>query len=397
MISLLNPGFWIASIGLVILLPFSPVKRSAWFGFLNALIIVCWIGAAPAIAAASFAALLWFGLHLTTSTSNHKKARIASLGILVSLVLIFVLHKINLEHADFVLPLWQASPGKIPGMILHLLGLLSFSYVVLRAIDMALATLRDGHPLLDPLSCLGYLFPFHMLLSGPICSYADYLAINSAKKMVWPGPERFLIAANFIFTGLLYKYVVSEYMRVFAYGAGGNISIDSLYDTAYLLIYVFFEFAGYSLVCKGIGALISVPTPDNFDAPFLSKSVTEFYTRWHISLGSFIQRNIYSPLLIFFVRRWGRKRAFWAGFLTLLISWIAVALWHRMSLRLFLCWGCGMAIFVSIEKYARDRILSHERLKHRLIAPIWSIAGPVYVFIVIVLMLHPIMKELFPK
>jgi D-alanyl-lipoteichoic acid acyltransferase DltB (MBOAT superfamily) len=398
LVSFLNPGFWIASLGLVILLPLSPVKRSLWFGGLNLLVVGCWLGPAPAIAAVFFSIAVWLGLRFARSASDRNRSKgVWFFGVLLALVFLFVLHEINLEHANFTQPLWKTTSGKIPGMVLRLLGLLSFSYVTLRAIDMTFAVLRDGQQLLDPLSCLGFLFPFHMLLSGPICSYSDYLTINNAKEMEWPNTERILIAANYIVTGLLYKYVISEYMRVFAYGAYGKISVDSLYDTAYLLIYVFFDFAGYSLVALGIGAIIGVPTPRNFNAPFISKTVTEFYTRWHISLGSFIQRNIYSPMLISLVRRWGRHRAFWAGFLTLLLSWIIVAVWHRMSLQLFFCWGGGMAILISIEKYVRDKMLRHPIFKSRLVHAVWTVMGPVYVFAAVVLMLHPIMRELLPK
>jgi D-alanyl-lipoteichoic acid acyltransferase DltB (MBOAT superfamily) len=121
--------------------------------------------------------------------------------------------------------------------------------------------------------------------------------------------------------------------------------------------------------------------------------VTDFFTRWHVSLGSWIQRNVYTPLQLFLVRRWGVRRAFWAGLLALLTGWLVVGLWHRFSW-LFLLYGLGMALILWLEKASRDRLLRMRWSKTAWAQWTARLVGPVYVFVVITSMLNLIIAEM---
>jgi len=156
---------------------------------------------------------------------------------------------------------------------------------------------------------------------------------------------------------------------------------------------VYFDFAGYSLVALGVGKLLGIPTPVNFRAPFRSISLTEFWTRWHISLGDFVRRGLFVPLQVTMVRKFGRRRAYVTNLIALILAFAFVGLWHRLSYT-FVAWGVFVGVVVAAEKVLRDWWIKKEWAKdHRiLIAQRWL--GPIYVFIVVIGTLHIAMPEL---
>jgi alginate O-acetyltransferase complex protein AlgI len=121
--------------------------------------------------------------------------------------------------------------------------------------------------------------------------------------------------------------------------------------------------------------------------------VTEFWTRWHISLGDFIKRNVFIPLQLNLVRKFGLKWAHWTNSIVLIVSFGLVGIWHRFTLNFFL-WGFAMGIVLSIEKYLRDKFPDFFQ---NTISPIRASArflGPAYVFIVLTTSNYLVANEL---
>ena len=160
------------------------------------------------------------------------------------------------------------------------------------------------------------------------------------------------------------------------------------------LVYLFFDFAGYSLVALGIGVLCHVPTPQNFRAPFSSRSVTEFFTRWHMSLGEFIRRNVFLPLQLRFVRRWGVSSASLVALGTMSLSFVVVGLWHRLSPAFFV-WGLFLGTVMGIEKILQARFLSSPLARARWPWRLGMVLGPVYVFCAVTTSIHLVATEVF--
>ena len=390
---LINFDFWIVAIALAVILSFFPNRLSMWFGWLNIFALCYWIGYKSTLIACAFSIILWCVLWLIKNSNTHKvRKNYVSLSLIVILFILFIIHKINIENPSIVNFVWEKTSLEVPGSILKFLAALSFSYVTLRAVDLSLSVLFRENPLLDPISCFGFLFPFHMLISGPISQYSEHLKISEIHVRDYR-IERFLLSANNITTGLIYKYLIAEYLVVFAFGVSGKIELSSIFDTAYLFIYIFFDFAGYSLIAIGIGRILGIPTPENFETPFKSKTITEFFTSWHMSLGNFIQRNVYTPLQLKLVRLWGLRKAVWAGLSVLLLSWIIVGIWHRVSLK-FLIYGVCMAIWIWTEKIVRDHFLKSNWSKNRWAHWASSLFGPMYVFCTMTIMLHLVIKEI---
>ena len=303
-------------------------------------------------------------------------------------IALFAFYKVSLEFSIVAEGLRSHSELTALDLLVKGLRALVFSYVALRYVEAAHAVLWKKARLIDPLGLAGYLIPFHMLLCGPVNRYDEHLRWESSPIR---DDNAGLLGLNDITTGLFYKFVVAEYLKVFFFG--NTLASTSWWDTALIFVYLFFDFAGYSRIALGIGRWLGVPTPVNFRSPFLATSVTEFFTRWHMSLGSFVLRNIYTPIQLTLTRRWGVKQAWCAGMIALLTSWLFVGLWHRLSLA-FLAYGILMGVLVWTEKWLRDRALKQPWARSRWAGWASQILGPVYVFVMVTTALHLIMQEI---
>ena len=380
---LLNPGFWWAALvtSLLMRLPW-PARPMQRFGLLNAAALAWLLGWRLALGAGLLTLLAWALLALLQRrpVAGAARARLAAVYLLLAAGL-FVLHKLDLEQRG-------AGGSLLP---VELLARLAYSYVFLRLVDAGRCA-ADGLRLLDPLSLLGYLCPFHMLVAGPVNVYRDHLAADEAA----PAPAGFgavLAGVETVATGLLYKLVLAEGLRIFAFGLHAPLRAGGLADSALLFVYLFFDFAGYSLVALGLGRLMGVPTPVNFDRPLLAPSLTEFWRRWHASLGLWVRTQLYIPLQSTLVRAWGPRRAHAAALLTLVLSFTFVGLWHGLSLPMLL-WGVGLGTSLAAEKLVRDRLLRHPWAHRPGPQRLARALGPAYVFVAMVLLLRPVWRVL---
>jgi D-alanyl-lipoteichoic acid acyltransferase DltB (MBOAT superfamily) len=300
---------------------------------------------------------------------------------LAGVISLFVLHKLDLE--------WRAAGAALLPTALFVR--LSYSYVFLRLCDAARAV-AGGARLLDPLSLLGYLFPFHMLVAGPIGVYREHLEAD-ARPLPEPGFAALLSGVNTVTTGLFYKLAVAEALRTFAFGLNGPLVSRGVGDSALLFVYLFFDFAGYSLAALGLGRLLGVPTPVNFDRPFLATSLTEFWQRWHASLGRWVRAHVFVPLQVRLVRAWGPARATPAAFVVLVTAFGFIGLWHGLHPAL-LAWGVGIGLLLALEKLARERLLRAAWTRGAVAQAAWRVVGPAYVFAAMTLSLHPVWERL---
>ena len=210
----------------------------------------------------------------------------------------------------------------------------------------------------------------------------------------------FIDSIFIIISGYFLKFVLAQAWGIFITGVNGTWSNASFLDTARFLLYVYLEFSGYSLIALGIGRLIGVPTPVNFNYPYLATSLSEFWTRWHMSLGIFVRNSIYTPLQVFLMRNVGRKNrklAYYVNLFALWVPFIFVALWHRLSLS-FLLWGLSVGLIVAFEKYFRDRFLNNGNLEtHPFLRLMLKLFGVIYTMTIVISTLNIASKEFFVK
>ncbi len=196
-----------------------------------------------------------------------------------------------------------------------------------------------------------YISLFPQLVAGPIVRYStiekEISARHSTAKDISEGLTRFVVGLSkkVIFANGLYT-VVEELLG--AYGAevtylGSSFASKSFFATALGVIcfalYVYYDFSGYSDMAIGIGRIFGFHFDENFKHPFVSKNITEFWQRWHISLGSFFRDYLlYVPLF-------GKRRKY----LSLFLVWFCTGFWHGASWN-FIIWGMYFGAFVFIEQ-----------------------------------------------
>ena len=392
----INPIFWgMAIAGCLLLSLRLPGKLIFRFGLFNLLTLTILVGWKVSLVALVFVFFVWAILALIKNQPNMAGRSLTCVGFFVALLFLFLLHKLNLANIEFSTQLKHAAPWFPIENLFPFFVTLSFSYIFVRCIDFARSCTWEEVPLIDPISLMGYLMPFHMLVAGPVNIYDDHVRAN---ENIQPSmtPSKILLIINEITTGLFYKFVLSEGIRIYFYGLNGSISTDELFDPFILVIYVFFDFSGYSKIARGMGLLYGIPTPINFNAPFLATSVTELFTRWHMSMGQFIRRNFFTPVQLGLVRRVGVRWASAASVITLVVSFGFVGLWHRLSWTWFL-WGVAMGILMAGEKFVLTFLIKNKWNSTGNIKIIVDTLGRVYVFITLAVTVFFTAKETFPE
>lgn len=198
------------------------------------------------------------------------------------------------------------------------------------------------------LGYLTYLTMFPPLVAGPIVRYAD------VRQQIWNrpiSPEMVSAGVTRFACGMAKKVILANTVGSAAYLIlDGNLAYLSgtgaWLGLALFAFQIYFDFSGYSDMAIGMGKMLGFNIPENFDYPYISRSVTEFWRRWHMSLGTFFRDYVYIPL--------GGNRRFQMR--NLAIVWLLTGLWHGASWN-FVIWGAYYLILLVFEKYVFGRVL----------------------------------------
>ncbi len=187
-----------------------------------------------------------------------------------------------------------------------------------------------------------YISFFPQLIAGPIVNYtyiAPYLARREhSASEIYAGLSRFII-------GLSKKVLLANVCGEILAGMdmGGELSVLGAWLGAIAYSFqIYFDFSGYSDMAIGMGRIFGFKFLENFDYPYISSSVTEFWRRWHISLGSFFRDYVYIPL-------GGNRRGRARQIFNLAVVWALTGLWHGASWN-FIAWGVYYGALLIIEK-----------------------------------------------
>jgi D-alanyl-lipoteichoic acid acyltransferase DltB (MBOAT superfamily) len=175
-----------------------------------------------------------------------------------------------------------------------------------------------------------------MLAAGPIQAYADFREQQIPAQPL--GRDGVLEAVERIARGLFKKFVLAnglETLFLTDFRAGGSYFLFEA-QVYYLCIYL--DFSAYTDIAIGMGRLLGVPTPENFNNPLLARNIIVFWDRWHISLSQFIRRNVFIPTQLSAMRRSHGKHPLLIATVAFTLSFLLVGLWHGVSWR-FLLWG----------------------------------------------------------
>lgn len=215
-----------------------------------------------------------------------------------------------------------------------------------------------------------YILLFPQLIAGPIVRYSDVSqalhhrridaqALESGMLQFLIGLSSKVLIANRL--GVLYEAL----MQLPARGTLGSVAALAAFGFQY-----YYDFAGYSLMAIGIGRMLGFTFPQNFNHPFASRSVREFWRRWHITLGHWFRTYVYLPLG---GSRVGRPRLM----LNLLITWGLSGLWHGAGWN-FMCWGLYFGLLIGLENLLYGRWLE----RHPIASHVYAMAAVLLSWIV---------------
>ena len=261
------------------------------------------------------------------------------------------------KYADFFISSLNAVTGASI-KLLHVVLPIGISFYTFQILSYVVDVYRGSVPAQKSFLKLGtYIAMFPQLIAGPIVRYAEIAPQLDSRQTtledVSSGACRFVI-------GLSKKVLMANvlYGLVTAFQQSRDLSV--LYFWLYAVSFalqLYFDFSGYSDMAIGLGRIFGFRFSENFNYPYISASITEFWRRWHISLGSWFRDYVYIPL--------GGNRVSKAKWLrNILVVWMLTGLWHGASWN-FVLWGLGFAVLLVAEKLAYGGLLQRTHvLKH---------------------------------
>lgn len=196
----------------------------------------------------------------------------------------------------------------------------------------------------NPINFGAYISLFPQLIAGPIVRYSD-IAKQLRQRTVQM--ERIRYGVVRFACGLGKKVLIANqageiFATVTGYHASGITTLSAWFGILAFMFQIYFDFSGYSDMAIGLMAIFGFEIPENFDHPYESKSITEFWRRWHISLGSWFKEYVYIPL-------GGSKKGMGRTFFNIFVVWFLTGLWHGASVN-FVLWGLYFCFFLIMEK-----------------------------------------------
>ena len=219
----------------------------------------------------------------------------------------------------------------------------------------------------NPIDFGAYVSMFPQLIAGPIVRYSDVARQLKHREHTL---EKASLGVRRFIVGLSKKVLIANQLgqltEIFRQSNSPSVLFVWMYAVAFAL-QIYFDFSGYSDMAIGLGKIFGFDLLENFNHPFVSRSISEFWRRWHMSLGGWFRDYVYFPLG---GNRVSRSR--WA--LNLLVVWALTGLWHGAAWN-FVLWGLLFALLLAIEKLWLGKIM--ERL------PGWLVRIPILVILLI--------------
>ena len=261
------------------------------------------------------------------------------------------------KYADFFIQSFNSVTGLSAGL-LNLALPVGISFYTFQILSYTIDVYRGGVPAQKNfINLASYIALFPQLIAGPIVRYSD---IANQLKERTHSLEDFVNGAGRFVVGLSKKVLIAnvlgELCTTFKASDDKSVLFYWLYAVAFAL-QVYYDFSGYSDMAIGLGRIMGFRFVENFNYPYISKSATEFWRRWHISLGSWFRDYIYIPL-------GGNRVSTPRHFFNIFVVWLLTGMWHGAAWN-FVVWGLYFAVLLVIEKlfllkqFEKSKVLSH--------------------------------------
>ena len=284
------------------------------------------------------------------------RGRRKKLFLTLSLVLSFALLG-YCKYADFFIENFNAVTGlSLPLLKIALpIGISFYTFQIASyEIDVYRGDVAAQHNFID---FAAYVAMFPQLIAGPIVRYRD---IAPQLKERTHSLEAAASGASRFAVGLGKKVLVANVLAQLVSAYKASAEQTALYAWLYAIAFtlqIYFDFSGYSDMAIGLGRIFGFTFPENFRYPYIAKSITEFWRRWHMSLGTWFRDYLYIPL-------GGSRCSRIRHIFNILVVWMATGFWHGAAWN-FVFWGLFYAVLLIAEKFfllpalKKGRVLPH--------------------------------------
>ena len=280
-----------------------------------------------------------FGLLIEKYRGKTRSTVFFWLSVSLSLLLLAYF-----KYADFFLDSFRAVTG-LPVPALQIALPIGISFYTFQILSYVVDVRRgDASAQKNPIDLAAYIAMFPQLIAGPIVRYTDVAAQlrtrTHTRAGTAAGTRRFVLG---LAKKILIANVLGQLVQQFQTAQDPDTLFHWLYAVGFML-QIYFDFSAYSDMAIGLGAIFGFTFPENFNYPYCSASITEFWRRWHISLGSWFRDYVYIPL-------GGSRVGKWKLLRNLLLVWAATGLWHGAAWN-FVLWGLFYAVLLIAEKFS---------------------------------------------
>ncbi len=314
------------------------------FLFIASLVFFAWGGVSyTLILLLSIIANYFFGLLINRTLYNRRSKLWVGLGIGVNLVLLGVFKYANFVTASLneLLQFVHIPEIRNTSIVLPI----GISFYTFQAISYLVDIYRkEGHAQKNILRLGLYISIFPHLIAGPILRYRDlatqlHVRVINAEKFSY-GIRRFLIGlAKKVLIANNFAYIADELFAVIPSDLSGMAAWLGIISYTFQ---IYFDFSGYSDMAIGLARMFGFVIPENFNLPYIARSIKDFWRRWHISLSTFFRDYLYIPL-------GGNRLGIFRTYLNLIIVFFLTGLWHGASWN-FVAWGMIHGLFLVIER-----------------------------------------------
>ena len=285
-----------------------------------------------------------FGRWIDRQPQPKKKRSILAIDVVCNLLLLGVFKYTNffIDNLNLLLPV------DIPAV--HIVLPIGISFFTFQAMSYVIDVYRKDAPVQNNVLNFGlYISLFPQLIAGPIVRYTTVAQEINHRTLsfdeAYRGVKRFII-------GLAKKVLLANNIGYVWSQISETQSTDLTAAAAWLgavafAFQIYFDFSGYSDMALGLGHILGFHFLENFDYPYISKSITEFWRRWHISLSTWFKEYVYIPL-------GGNRHGKAKQIRNILIVWLLTGLWHGASWN-FIFWGLYYGVCLLLEKFVFSR------------------------------------------
>lgn len=287
-----------------------------------------------------FTILLFYGCGLAIGKCQSQKGKRVwlTVSVVISVALLGLF-----KYADFFIGSINAATGlSLP--FLRLALPVGISFYTFQCLSYTIDVYRGkAESQKNPISFGAYVALFPQLIAGPIVRYIDVARELNDRRHSWDdlalGMRRFIV-------GLAKKIIIADnlayLLTLFRQSGDKSVLFYWMYAVGFSLN-LYFDFSGYSDMAIGLGRIFGFRFIENFDHPYMSRSVTEFWRRWHMSLGSWFRDYVYIPL-------GGNRVKAGRWVFNVLVVWMLTGLWHGAAWN-FVLWGLLFAALLLVEKW----------------------------------------------